>query len=78
MAQRIFADANGATGATRTAAGNAPGSGRGRNDTRGEQDRTAEVHERARAGAYLDLWERQLMHAAVHGELRPGRRRDGA
>lgn len=27
---------------------------------------------RARARAYLDLWERQLVHAALHGRPPPG------
>jgi hypothetical protein len=29
--------------------------------------------ERARARAYLDLWERHLSHAAVKGSAAPGR-----
>lgn len=78
MAQRIFAPANGTAEATRTAETAAPVADRGHGDAHGEQEATSRVHERARAAAYLDLWERQLMHAAVHGELRAGHWRDGA
>jgi hypothetical protein len=78
MAQRIFAPANGAAEATRTAQTRGPVTDRGRGDTHCEQGTTSSADERARAAAYLDLWERQLMHAAVHGELRVGHWRDGA
>jgi hypothetical protein len=57
MAQRIFASANDAS---------APG-GRAAPAAETPDTDPVELRERARAAAYLDLWEAQLAHAAAHG-----------
>jgi hypothetical protein len=68
MAQRNSASAN----TTPTAAPQAEGARRAASDP-------VPSAERARAAAYLDLWERHLSHAAAHWEPgRPARRGAGA
>jgi hypothetical protein len=66
MAQRFFAPAN-------TAAEPGPDSDTDPPDPGG----SGRTRDRRHAAAYLDLWERHLMHAAVHGESRSGRRGNG-
>lgn len=61
----------GATDEARTGSESFPSGGA---DVRRSPDR----HPAARARAYLDLWERNLVHAAVQGRVMPARSEDPA